>query len=85
VCGAAAAASLLRGLWPAPVSEARRQLWVIEGYETIGRLEFVLTGGDIVACAVYLRRYGDKVREVELLWGPGPSPELVRQWRAATA
>jgi hypothetical protein len=80
--GAEAASSAFRaGIWSAIVT-ARPQEWVAEGFEALGRLEFDVDDGELVAAAVYVRRYGTQAREVELTWGPGPGPRLAAEWRS---
>lgn len=80
--GVEAAGSTFRaGIWSAVVT-ARPQEWVAEGFEALGRIEFDLDDGELVAAAVYVRRYGAQAREVELTWGPGPGPRLAAEWRS---
>lgn len=71
-----------RGIWPRVAAVAALQ-WVAEGSQAMARVELDLDDGVLLACALYVRTFDGLVREIDVRWGPGPSPDLVTAWRAA--
>lgn len=69
------------GIWPTVTAVAPLQ-WVAEGSQAMARVELDLAGGGLLACALYVRTFDGLVREIDVRWGPGPSPDLVADWRA---
>lgn len=77
----AVVAALGDGLWPR--ARASRLLqWVVEGAEAVGRFE-IDTDDGLVVGGLYVRVFGDQVRELHATWGAGPSPALLARFEAA--
>jgi len=76
--------ALGQGMWSR--ARATRQLqWVVEGSEAVGRFEIETADDDLVVGGLYVRVFGDQVRELQTAWGAGPSPALLAQFEAARA
>jgi hypothetical protein len=75
-------AALGQGLW-AQATSARLLHWVVEGPEAVGRFEVETQGDGLVVGGLYLRAFGDQVRELQSTWGAGPSSGLLARFRSA--
>jgi len=56
---------------------------VAEGAEAVGRFELDTDDDGLVIGGVYVRVFGNQVRELQVAWGAGPSPALLAQFEAA--
>ena len=78
----AVVAALGDGLW-ARTRAGRLLQWVVEGAEAVGRFEFDTDDDGLVIGGLYVRVFGDQVRELQAAWGAGPSPALLARFEAA--